>query len=174
MKKLVLIDGPYGVGKTSVANSLMRKLDDWQCLDADAFFNEYLKKDEYIIFGGMPLQRNNVFLYSFRHEIENYMSNENSGCFVVLSLARDEARCVLHDYLVKRYECVHVILLAEKATIIERIETDCRIDNNLAISDLDRGYNYLVNNYPTAVFIDTTDLRVEDIAEHIIQQLIVN
>lgn len=168
---IVWIDGTFGVGKSTVAEELARllSLSNIVILDSDEYYLSGLKNFQYMG-GGTSPQNNMNFLSDFKIVIETEASKPDTTVIVVMALSMDECREHLFLPLAMKYhDLIHVILTADKNTILSRIHTDCQRDQSWATQHLDRNLVYLKKNYPQAERIDTDKLTPTEVANSIIR-----
>ena len=66
MNRIILINGTYGVGKTTIAKSIMNNNDEnFVVLDPDEDYNELVEKGMLYMLG-WPMQTSKVYLRYFR------------------------------------------------------------------------------------------------------------
>lgn len=174
---VIWIDGTFGVGKTSVAETLKERFsfnNGVIHLDADRFYQENIRS--YFFGGGGFFPQNNIqFLSDFKQQIITEDAKPNAIVIVTMALTMDECRDSLFLQLSSRVsKLIHIILLAEEQTIRYRIENDTsKRDKHFANSYLQRNIAYLSSNYPDAKQIDTEGRSIGEVAE-IIAEIIEN
>lgn len=167
---IVWIDGTFGVGKSTVAEELARLLflSNIVILDSDEYYLSGLKNFQYMG-GGTSPQNNMNFLSDFKIVIETEASKPDTTVIVVMALSMDECREHLFLPLAMKYhDLIHVILTADKNTILSRIYTDDQREQSFATQHLDRNLDYLKENYSQADWIDTDGLNAAGVAHSII------
>ncbi|WP_444240734.1 hypothetical protein [Eshraghiella crossota] len=175
---IILIDGTFGIGKTSVINEIKkqyvgkRKL---EVLESDNYFQQYLhkKKEEarrenrFLAIGGL-LPQNNI---GFLEEYKNVIFNKSQDSIVIsdMALTMSECKVRIHDYFETK-NMIHIILEADKDTIQKRIKADGNPhrDKRLAEERLDEFIDFLSKNYKNAIRISTEYKGVVDIAKEIL------
>ena len=165
MNKLILLDGPYGVGKTAAALCICAKSDGkYVCIDPDEYFNNNVKR--YGLRGG-PIPNNTLIKEDIKKEVEKQIKNKN----VIIPLAlntreyAEEWTKLFRDIAdVKR-----VILYASKKILVNRIENAKGRNKELALNSLDANLKYYDGITEGAFGIDTSKLDVEEVANKILE-----
>ena len=176
---IILIDGTFGVGKTSVINEIKkqyvgkRKL---EVLESDYYFEQYLHKkleevrreNRFPATGSGFLPQNNI---EFLEEYKNVIFNKSQDSIVIsdMALTMSECKVRIHDYFETK-NMIHIMLEADKDTIQKRIKTDGNPnrDKLLAEERLDEFIDFLSKNYKNAIRISTEYKGVVDIAKEIL------
>lgn len=167
---IVWIDGTYGVGKSAVAKELSQSSDlqNIVLMDSDEYYFPGLNSGRYFG-GGTSPQNNKRFLSDFKGLIETEASKPDTTVIVVMTLSMDECReHLLLPLAMKFHDFLHVILTADKNTILSRIHADHKRDQSWAAQHLDRTLVYLKENYPQAEWINTNSLTPTEVANSII------
>ena len=170
--KIIWIDGTYGVGKTSVAFSLKKRLQNCIVYDSDEYWNIIASKDPLAFLWGGTLPQNKIyFLNNFKDIIIDGL-HENYLVVVPMTLTMDECKKYLLDPINHEVsnDFFHVILYANKDTVVKRIAKDEWRDCDFTESFFDRNVTYLKQNYPDAYWIDVESMGIEDIVNIIINQ----
>lgn len=168
---IIWIDGTYGVGKSTVAKELLQSLylPNLILLDSDEYYFPGLNSGRYFGDGMFP-QNNKRFLSDFRGLIETDASRSDATVIVAMSVSMDECRNQLLLPLASKFcDLIHVVLTADKNTILARIDADPGRDKYFAVQHLDRNLIYLKDNYPHAEWINTDNLTPSEIAKHIVR-----
>ena len=167
---ILCLDGPYGVGKTTIANKIKEKFisKDLIILESDYYYQEWFKENpELFLFGGTMPQNNQRFVSMFRDVIKETASNPNQLIISDMALTDDVSRKGIIDELCSEgYDVKHIILTADKDTILERIENDKNRDQSFAHQWLPVQLSYLENIDATKV--ETEGRSIDDIADLII------
>lgn len=166
---IIWIDGVFGVGKSSVANVLVQIIGEAiSChLDSDEIYITGMKADHRYFPGGFFPQNNLRFLADYKKAIEDAASEQYRVIIATMAITMDECRDYLFLPVSSEYQVQHVVLNAEQQVIKKRIENDNGRDKQFALSRLTSGQTYLENNFPDAVWIDTTNLSTSDVADQI-------
>ncbi|MEG2985298.1 MAG: AAA family ATPase [Peptostreptococcaceae bacterium] len=161
MKKLIIINGVMGVGKTTISKLLYKELENSFWLDGDNcwMMNPFIVDDE----------NKNMVLDNISYVINNFIKNSNSQ-YVVFNwvIHTDE---IMNDVLSKidisDVDIYKITLTCSKETLISRIENDIknglRDENNVERS-LER---LLLYNKMNTIKIDTTNKDVSIIVKEI-------
>lgn len=175
---IVLLDGTFGVGKTSVINEIEKqyvgkiKL---EVLESDCYFQQYVlervkeaeERNMFPAIGGVLPQNNIVFLEKYR----DIILDKSNDAIVIndMALIMSECKERIHDFL-QTEDMIHIILEADKNTIKKRIEIDqnSQRDKSLATSRLDEFVDFLSKNYKNAIRISTENKDTKDIAREIL------
>lgn len=174
---IIWIDGTYGVGKTTVAKRLKKKRgSEPKLLEADKYINETIKKiveeakashTTPHIDGNIP--QNNMSLKKFKKIIEEKYEVTNKRLIVDMALTEIECKENLFDLLRKEGKnIVHFILTAHEKILREQIKQDKDRMKELAFDELKSNIQFLKDSYPGAIWIQTDNGYVGDIAEEII------
>lgn len=176
---IIWIDGTYGVGKTTVAKQLKKKWgSETELLEADEYINETIKK---IVeeakashttpnIGGNIPQNNMRFLKDFKKIIEEKYEVKNKRLIVDMALTEIECKENLFDLLrMEGKNIVHFILTAHEKILRERIKQDKDRMKELALDELEANIQFLKDSCPDAIWIQTDNGYVDDIAEEIIE-----
>lgn len=175
---LVWIDGPFGVGKTSVGLEIQKQLPVGaaELLDADDYYQNKFDEDTMKAMlskgkGCFP-QNNLVFIEKFKQVIAQAISG---ACIsiVVMALTEKECKELLFDALSHNgIDIRHVILTASNDVLTSRITSDnCRPAKNMALNNMARSMAFLEHYFEDALWIDTTNLAIPDVAKTIIKSL---
>ena len=75
---IIWLNGTYGVGKTTVARKIEELLDtETEILESDYYYQEMVKENMLLAFGGTLPQNNKNFLMRFKKVIEEKLENTN-------------------------------------------------------------------------------------------------
>lgn len=172
---ILCLDGPYGVGKTTIANRIKEKFinNDLIILESDYYYQKWIQDNWtqgdsllFLLDGTMP-QNNQRFVSMFRDVIKETASNPNQLIISDMALTDDVSRKGIIDELCSEgYDVKHIILTADKDTILERIENDKNRDQSFAHQWLPVQLSYLENIDATKV--ETEGRSIDDIADLII------
>lgn len=168
MNKLILLDGTYGVGKTTVALQICSVPDNmYICIDPDEIFNNNLEK--YMIHG-WPAANNSLIKRNVRNEVKDRIQNVNIVIPLTLNtqLYVDGWTNLFSDIADVR----HVILFADTEIVKNRIVNDVGRDKDFALEQLHNNDNYYRRDFEGDVKIDTSDLTTEEVAEKIMKSIL--
>lgn len=163
---IIWIDGPNGVGKSSVAHELAKILDDGEYIDSDRYWLTFLKNSLDKAFRGFYPYCNKYFLTEFRNKLEEKVAF-NKVPIVTLSLVNTACKEVLLDYFCTKTPMVHIILECDEEKIRSRIENDPNRDKSAKIQqkyEVGWQISYLKTNYKDAVRIKTENKDCKEIA----------
>ncbi len=164
---LIWLDGTYGVGKSSVANELMKIMTEVKIMNADTYYSEMMKAGLINIFGGTTPQNKKDFLLLFRNEIEQALL-VNPIVVVDMALTQNECKEILFEHFLFTPH-LHFILTAETTMLLQRINSCSGRDTFFAQEWKDINELFLAENYRDAFVIDTTPLSPYETATKIYQ-----
>ena len=163
MNVIILLDGTYGVGKSTVARCICKINDTYICVDPDEYYNSNLS--HYAKYGG-PASNNLVLRTDIQNMVKEVIPNNNVIIPVTLfnrKLLDDWIR-LFNDIS----EVKHFVLLADKKTIEDRINRDAGRDKGFALDNLDNNVKYYQSNTINAIKIDTSELSPEEVGDMIL------
>lgn len=175
---IILIDGTFGIGKTTIAYNLKDKLgDSAEVLDSDYYYHyKYINNwsimynSEFKI-GTFP-QNDNNFIKEFKNSIEEKAIKNDKKLIVTMALIQRNCKEILFDCLKKEQkDMIHIILTAEENNIIERIKKDENKsrDKHNALEWLKPNIDFLEKNYPNDIWIKTDNRDIDSIVDEIIK-----
>ena len=166
---IIWIDGAYGVGKSTVARKIEELLDvDTEILESDYHYQEMIKENMLLAFGGTLPQNNKNFLMRFKKIIEEKLENGNKQLVIVMALTQKEGVELLFDHFNAKEKILHIILTASEETIKSRIKSDDNREKGFALEWLKYNLAFLDANFPDAIRIDTENEDADVIANEII------
>ncbi len=157
---IIWLNGPSGVGKSSVAQAVIDLLPDHEIiyLDADRYFPSYA-----LVHGGGVYPHSNIgFCQYFRNMIESYITSYQV-ILVDMKVAHDVSKAELIDYFTESgTPFLHVILTANTDALQHRIKQD---DDNIRSSSVKKEQlnqiphtmQYFEEHFKEAKQIDTAD-----------------
>ena len=157
---IIWLNGPSGVGKSSVAQAVIDLLPDHEIiyLDADRYFPNYA-----LVHGGGVYPHSNIgFCQYFRNMIESYITSYQV-ILVDMKVAHDVSKAELIDHFTESgTPFLHVILTANTDALQHRIEQD---DDNIRSSSVKKEQlnqiphtmQYFEEHFKEAKQIDTAD-----------------
>lgn len=170
---ILWIDGAYGVGKTTVAEKIGERLNNVEILESDFYYQEMLKENFFLGFGGTIPQTNKNFIKRFRDLIIEKSKVSKNNLIVVMSLTQKECMEELYEYLTDTGQDIfHIILIACEQTIISRIENDFSRDKSFSLSYLHENIQFLESHFPDAIRVDTDNKNSDAVADYIFRLLI--
>ena len=166
MNRIILINGTYGVGKTTIAKSIMNNNDEnFVLLDPDEDYNELVEKGMLYMLG-WPMQTSKVYLRNFRQKVEIAVKEKN--VIIPMTISTDICRREVYDYLIKNTDTIHVILSADEKVIVDRINKDVGRSKNFSKDSIKNNILYLKNNFIGSIWIDTSSKSIDSVANEII------
>ena len=171
------IDGVNGVGKSHVAEKLSKLLanKNAEYVESDLYWMDLIQDDFPKALSGFDPYCNKYFLGNLREALKEKLNNFGKMPIVSVSLVDKLCQKELLDYFEdKKIPMLHIILEAEKETIISRIENDPSRDKsaqNQQKSKIPWQMQYLKVEYPDAVRISTEDKTLDEIASEIMAVL---
>ena len=130
---IIWIDGTNGIGKSHVASKLEELLSNRNAeyVESDIYWMELLQNDFGKALKGFEPYYNKYCLEIIRTVLEEKIQKHNKMPIVSMSLVDKKCQEELLDYFEKKsVPMLHIILEAEKETIIYRIENDPIRDKN--------------------------------------------
>ncbi|MBS6043517.1 MAG: AAA family ATPase [Clostridium baratii] len=160
-KKLIIINGVMGVGKTTISRSLYKKLENCFWLDGDNVWmmNPFVVDEE----------NKNMVINNITYIINNFLDNSNSK-YVVFNwvIHTDE---IMNDILNKinliDVDVYKITLICNKEELIKRINKDIELgirDEDNIRRSLDK---YDMYNKMNTIKIDTSNKSIDDIVRDI-------
>ena len=168
MKKLIIIDGICGVGKTTVANYICDTLkEEYICIDPDEKYNS----DPVSIFlkGKGPIPQNTIIKSYLRTEVKRSIQDKN--IIIPVYLTSEEFTKDWIDCFQDIADVKYVFLYADKETLKSRINEDAESrDKSHAVYCLEthRAYHKDIEG---SIIIDTSRLSPDAVAREILDQI---
>lgn len=167
MNKLLLLDGTYGVGKSTVAHCMCKSSNDtYVCVDPDEYYNNDGKR---YYKGGGPASNNSILQKDIRKVVEEIIQNRNIIIPVTLFNRR------LLERWTKLFcdiaEVRHFVLYADKKIIMSRIDLDEGRDKGFALDNLDNNEKYYQSSVTGSIKIDTSKFTPEEVAKMILESV---
>lgn len=162
--KVILINGTYGVGKTSVARELRKLItkEKSEIIELDEIFQNFCENNPNLILtgrGAFPQNNLNV-LKEAKNRVE--MSEKEYLIFPQLVTEKEAIE------FFKEYDLIHCVLFANLECLKERINNDeGREEKDLALRDIELNYRILNTKFNNVTRIDTSDKEIIDIAKEI-------
>lgn len=163
MKKLIVINGPMGVGKSSVCKILNRRLENSAWLDGDwcCMMDPFIVNDE----------NKEMVIDNISHLLRNYLNNSNLEN-IILSwvIHKDEILNLILDKIgLDDYEVKKVTLICSKSVLKKRISKD--ITKGVRdVESLERSLAYLkYYEENTTNNLDTSEKGKSEIVDEIIE-----
>ena len=159
-KKLVMITGPAGIGKTTVCKELFKRINGCAWLDGDWCWmvNPYP--------GKTPEQKKYVEK-AFGYIINGYFNNANTKIILFSWLMHSQFMfdLITEQIADKDYELIKIALVcSDKNMYVERMRNDRRREEQIKEADNMKRFHQLNAN-----IIDVVHLSVDDVAERIIE-----
>ena len=163
--KIVLIDGTYGVGKTTVAQSICDISNgEYIFIDPDEYFNNNLGR---FILYGWPTCNNMAILGEIQKAAEERI--QESNIVVPLTLNSSKYKNIWIQSFEDFAKVYHFILMAKKEQILKRIGNDEKRNKTLAIEMLDSNLKYYQGDIEGSIKIDTSNIDPQMVAKLIIE-----
>ena len=167
---IIWLNGPFGVGKTSLANLLHQEIPDSILYDPEHlgdFFQEILPKavcpED---FQDYPIWRQTTVQI-----IRDLATKTGKVIIVPMTVFKKEYyQEIIEQGLREDIYVQHYILVAEKETILDRLGKRTQENNNWALKHLDNCLQAFEDQIPGQK-IDTDGLTVDEIAEIVLKDL---
>lgn len=163
---VVLLDGTYGVGKTTISLKVNEILTGkFKLIDSDNEYRSMIKKNPLLALGGALPQNNMNFITQLRKTIiENAKDN---NLIVTMSLSQPECLEYLYRPLasLEDIKVLHVILLANKEAIKKHINYDKNRDKTFALEWFESNEKFFEENYLDAIKINIENKSINELAE---------
>ncbi|MFN8649568.1 AAA family ATPase [Streptococcus sp.] len=167
---IIWLNGPFGVGKTTLANRLHQEIPDSILYDPENlgdFFQENLPKavcpedfQDYLIWRQTTVQI-----------IRDLATKTGKVIIVPMTVFKKEYyQEIIEQGLREDMYVQHYILVAEKETILDRLDKRTQENNNWALKHLDNCLQAFEDQIPGRK-IDTGGLTVDEIAEIVLEVL---
>ena len=165
MNKLIFLDGPYGIGKTTVADCICEiSKEKYICIDPDEYFNNDVKR--YFLWG-WPIPCNKAIL----REIQRNVEEKIKECNIVIPLTLNSSKYKndwVHSFN-DLAELHHIVLIADRKTILNRIRDDVQRDKSLAMEQLDDNWRYYQRDIEGTIKIDTSEMAPQVVASKVLE-----
>ena len=167
---IIWLNGPFGVGKTTLANRLHQEIPDSILYDPENlgdFFQENLPKavcpED---FQDYPIWRQTTV------QIIRDLATKTGKVIIVPMTVFKKEYCqeIIEQGLIEDMCVQHYILVAEKETILDRLNKRTQENNNWALKHLDNCLQAFEDQIPGRK-IDTDGLTVDEIAEIVLKDL---
>ncbi len=164
---MIILDGPYGVGKTTVAQLICElPTEKYICIDPDKSFNSDPKR--YLLLGWPPANNSAI-----QEETKNAVNEKikESNIVIPLTLNSLNYKPFWIDSFQKVAKLYHVILIAEKEKILTRINNGVQRDKSFAIESLDGNLLYYQKDLEGTIKIDTSNLSPQMVANMVLDMV---
>lgn len=155
MKKLYLITGPAGVGKSTISRSLAEKLSKSVLIEGDDVYH--------FVTGGYisPWKPGNHMDLFWKNSISLIRNSLENGYDVVFNyiIKKDNYEMLKKEF--SKYEIIFKVLLVSEEELLRRDklrDEDCRMNERCLILL----NNFKNQNFDEAFIVDTTNLTVEE------------
>lgn len=174
---IVLLDGTFAVGKSTIASRIKEKLQDKiEYLDSDLHWNGFLKNllDKATKFylppiEGLDPQSNRKFINQFAHLIEEREKATDRIIIVAMALTQKQCKEGILEYLMQHeLSILHIILLANIETIRLHVANDSEQRQEKAISEYQDNISFFNHNYENATRIQVDNKTADETADEII------
>lgn len=163
---ILLINGPHGVGKTSVANCIKKKTDK-SCIimDSDFYYKKMINEDFYKAFGTGTTPQTNLFF------IEYFIKQVQKRKEYIKIIPFTFSNPKILDLFKNKFDTkvIHIVLQASSEDLENRIFNDKSRDKEFAIFEneiTNKNIGKLENN----LLIDTSSLKADEVADIIIKK----
>ena len=163
MKKLYIITGPAGVGKSTVSKMIASSLEKSVLIEGDDIYNQFVGGRISPWKEGAPLD---LFWKNCISLIENYLSNGYDVVFNYI-IMKDKFEKLKKQF--KDYEIKFVVLLVDEKTIVER-DKNRPIDCQMGERSLVLLHGFINENYDKNYILDSSDLLVDDTVDEIMNE----
>ena len=169
MNRVLIINGTYGIGKTTTSKLLKDYYKNTiEVLDPDHYYNELVKTNLFFLIG-WSMQKSHLYLKFFRSKVDAVIKEKS--VVIPITISTDICKKELYDYLSERTELIHIILDASDDVIIDRINKDKGRAKEFSKESIVQNKEFLICNFPDAIWIDTSTKDKEKVAEEIIALL---
>jgi len=174
---IVWIDGPKGIGKSTISKKVNKKLDNESILlESDYYWFKMIEENPFLALGGCYPQNNENFIRKFKEVIESELNREKTeNKIIIIDMALTDKKCKeeLFDYFKKDNRILHIILTAEKNVIKERIEKDTNEtrDKINSIAEIDSSLKFLEENFKDTIKINTNNYKIDEISKTIVEHI---
>lgn len=169
MNRVLIINGTYGIGKTTTSKLIKDYYGNIiEMLDPDQYYNELVKKGLLFLIG-WPMQNSHLYLKAFRSKVDAIIKEKS--VVIPVTISTDICKKELYDYLCERTELIHIILDASDDVIIDRINKDKDRSKEFSKENIAQNKEFLIHNFPDAIWIDTSEKDKEKVAEEIVSLL---
>ena len=167
---IIWLNGPFGVGKTTLANLLHQEIPNSILYDPELlgdFFQENLPKavcpED---FQDYPIWRQTTV------QIIRDLATKTGQVIIVPMTVFKKEYCqeIIEQGLIEDMCVQHYILVAEKETILDRLNKRTQENNNWALKHLDNCLQAFEDQIPGRK-IDTDSLTVDELAEIVLRDL---
>lgn len=171
--KIIWINGTFGVGKTTVSNVIVDKINNAFLLEFDDLQMKYKPKSIFDVLGDRYPEARRYLIDALVSEIlEIIQQGQYDYLIIPIALINDYCREKLVNGLAN-IDSYHFILKASNDILQERIFNQENRDVDLAITYMDIANDYLRNHYSEAYRIDTTNKTIDSIADEIVEIIVV-
>lgn len=173
---IIWIDGTFAVGKTAVANSIVRGLSSAYLLEFDALQGKYKPQTnaEMIkaLFGPTYPEAKEFLIEALKIEIQLLMQDGTYDYVIIpIALINDLCRKNLVEFY-SDIESHHFILTATDDIIQHRAARQDNREMDLVLTHMQTAKLYLNSHYPDATRIHTSSLDIDQVAAKIIENII--
>ena len=162
MKKLYIITGPAGVGKSTISNIIANSLEKSVLIEGDEIYNQFKggrispwKKD-----APLDLFWENCILL-----INNYLKNNYDVVFNYI-IKKEQLNRLTKTF--KDYEIKFINLMVDEKTIIVR-DNERPIDCRMGERSLILLQEFKDTNYDKKYILDTTNMSIEETSQEIME-----
>lgn len=172
--KIIWIDGIFGSGKTAVANSIVKRIENACILEFDNLQKENKPNSISVFFGERYPEAKRYLIDALASRMLE-MIQEDDCEYIIIPIALINDYC--NQKLVNAFGGIknyHFILTASTEIWRQRIENQKNRDTDLAITYRPTAMMYLNNHYADAIRIDTSDMNIDSVARKIVEIILLN
>ena len=178
---IILINGTYGIGKTTTAKCLFEIFSDsffsggdFALYDPDDFILSEIDMNQFNSFFkiyGWECTANPAYLEIAQKNIKKLIA-DHIAVIVPMTLAHENGKKYIIDYFATIGEPLkHFILEADNFTTTQRIVFQKERDKKLSLKWIDTNLKFLKDNYPDAIRINTEQKAPRKIAKEIAREI---
>lgn len=169
--KIIWIDGTFGIGKSAVAATIVKKIPQAHLLEFDALQEKYKPTSDSDRFGRRYPEAKKYLVDALVDEITEIIQEGGCNCLVIpVALINDYCNQKLIDGFAN-IESHHFILTAKTEILHQRINNQENRDIDLAVTYMPEATQYLSNHYYDASRIDTSNMSIDSVAKEIIESI---
>lgn len=163
MKKLILIAGPMGVGKTTVANLINKKIENSICLEGDAFWNWNPE--------GITEEDKKQVIINISNGINKHLKENKYQTIIFTWIMHQQfiIDSIINNLDLTDTKLIVVTLDCNEITLVNRIKKDIN-DGKRKIDVIKRSLLRRRDSMSTnTVHIDTSSLDANEVADKILE-----
>lgn len=172
--KIIWIDGTFGSGKTAVATAVKEKIDNAHLIEFDSLQVKYKPNDMWDFLGlRYPEAKKYLIDGLVKEMLERLQEGVYDYLIIPIALINDycNGKLITGFSDVENY---HFILTASRDVWYKRISEQENRDVDLALSYETQAKMYLETHYSEAIWIDTSNMTIDSVADKIIEVIEIN